>query len=120
MLWSILPDDVSALQIISFGEAQIWSNKNHIRNEDNELISNFIKQVEVIEARYGLTIRKDFSTIVSSMGAVAINGNATSSLENNSLALLQLKDQKKSLTQLLALSKKLSKNKDANAVEKVS
>jgi len=118
LLWSILPDDVSALQIISFDEAQILSNKSQIRNEKNALISNFIKQVEVMETRSGISIRKEFSAIVSSMGAVAINGNATSSLENNSLALFQLKDQKKSLTQLLALSKKLSKNKDANAVEK--
>lgn len=94
LLWSILPDDVSALQIISFDEAQILSNKSQIRNEKNALISNFIKQVEVMETRSGISIRKEFSAIVSSMGAVAINGNATSSLENNSLALFQLKDQK--------------------------
>jgi len=118
LLWSVLPDDVSALQIFSFKDALIWSDKNQRRNADNEVIINYIKQVSVTETKLRVEIRKDFSTIVGEIGAIAINGNPTSLLENNSVAILQLKDQKKSLTQLLALSKKLSKNKDVIAVEK--
>ncbi|HRH83787.1 MAG TPA: WD40 repeat domain-containing protein [Bacteroidia bacterium] len=118
LLWSVLPDDVSALQIISFKDAQIWSDKNQRRNADNEEIINFIKQLSATETKFKVEVKKDFSTIVGDIGAVAVKGNPTSLLENNSIALLQLKDQKKSLTQLLSLSKKLSKNKEVNAVEK--
>lgn len=112
-----LSQNTIAYQTYSFSDECNWIGENRKKMSENEYVLQAEKNIARTEKDAGFPVREKFKKIINTEVALALSGNPSGNLDNNTLAFIKVKSRKDALQTMSQIDKAIRKNGKPAAVE---
>jgi hypothetical protein len=113
----VLSQNTVAYQTHSFSDACPWIDESKKRIVANDFIKAVERNIAKTEKEINFPVRRKFKDVIDKEVTLALSGNPSGSLDNNTLAFIRVKNVKAALQTLSGMDKALSKSNSPAAVE---